>query len=416
MLCSRPTLTVHERNVPTAESAFYTLQNILGSCRVAESLANKTLAAAFEFTTQLAQSFFMPLSLTCLSIIARVRALSGQLLVDLIRMYNCCIELAALLPLEEGILTSVDAGDDGVDDKIKINRNLNTLATMPQMLRCSWTDGRPTVIQVDSTNATSDLKLNQQRPQLIITRGRDGGEGAGLSGSKRKQSNRAAAPSDLAVIEDRGVAVSREQLLAELRQQQQQQQQLNTTTAARAALPVEDTTTIAAPAYARTEVNLAATEAGVKISLVKEEKPKKKKMSGPRITIIPDDDGSDGGGGGSGGNGGNILKSKKVGRRLEPLPPRTTAFISVESLQKKPKVEEKKIEDASAAGAVSIPQPAALTTTTAPPPAGNTTEIKSWEDWLAPIGGSDKKKPQHQQQQIGSSGSGKKKKKNRRRG
>ena len=76
-LSSRPTLSLHERNVPTAESTLHVLQRVLGSCRLAESLLNATLTAAVQFTTQLAQSFFMPLSLTCLAILARVRVRKG---------------------------------------------------------------------------------------------------------------------------------------------------------------------------------------------------------------------------------------------------------------------------------------------------------------------------------------------------
>ena len=72
-LASRPTLTLHERNVPAFDSAMEVVQRLLGCCRLAEGLAKATLTAAAQFTTQLAQSFFMPLSLTCLAVLARVR-------------------------------------------------------------------------------------------------------------------------------------------------------------------------------------------------------------------------------------------------------------------------------------------------------------------------------------------------------
>ena len=73
VLASKPTLTLHERSVPTVHSAVAVLRRLLGCCRLLAALAKSAVDAAAQFTTQLAQSFFMPLSLTCLAIVARIR-------------------------------------------------------------------------------------------------------------------------------------------------------------------------------------------------------------------------------------------------------------------------------------------------------------------------------------------------------
>lgn len=133
-----------------------------------------------------------------------------------------------------------------------------------------------------------------------------------------------------------------------------------------------------------------------------------KKTLGPRITIIP----SESGDGVSGGISAScsldgVLKVSRP--RVEPLPPRNTAFISVESLQKKSKLEEtKKIseEEGEEKSGSALASLAPMTTANiaavvddVPAPAG----VKSWEDWLAPLGSTEKK------QQLQGGGSSKKK-------
>jgi len=72
-VAAKPTLTLHERTVPILHSAVVLLRRAQASCHLTEALSTATISAAAQFTTQLAQSFFMPLSLTCLAIIARIR-------------------------------------------------------------------------------------------------------------------------------------------------------------------------------------------------------------------------------------------------------------------------------------------------------------------------------------------------------
>ena len=135
-----------------------------------------------------------------------------------------------------------------------------------------------------------------------------------------------------------------------------------------------------------------------------------KKALGPKIKIIPSESGDgDGASGGVSASGSLLSKPLKVSRpRVEPLPPRNTAFISVESLQKKPKVAEtKKIsenkEEKMSEGALASMVPTATAPTAAAVDDAPAAGVKSWEDWLAPLGSTEKK----QQQQGG--GSSKKK-------
>jgi len=413
-LCSRPTLSLHERNVPTAQSALHVLQRVLGSCRVAESLAHATLVAAFQFATQLAQSFFMPLSLTCLAILARLRALGAQLLVDLICIYNCCIELIALLPLED-FGSSEGKGSDG--DK-NINRKESEdlsrrLAKLPQMLRCSWTDGSPTVVEVSNSHNSSEIGefIPVQRPQKISSssvlpaKGQDG-----LLRKKPNGTTADFAVPDLAVIEDRGVAISREQLMAELRLNAAQ----NVVTVKGTAAASDEQPLPPPPQYSRTEVTLSSARAsgakGKVPVLQLNELKRNKKRGGPRITIIPDGNDDTGGYGdknlkqsiGANSSAGPSIKVSKP--CLKPLPPRTTAFISVESLHKKLKIEENEekaaaAETGDASVVPSLLPPAAAATATA------SNNFKSWEEWLAPLGSNEKK--QQQQPKFNSRGKNK---------
>ncbi|XP_073306979.1 uncharacterized protein [Primulina huaijiensis] len=76
--------------------SFY-LTNVLFSRNVDYTLLQMVeplLRAAMEISTLLAQSFFMKLSLTTLAVLARVRVLVQQVLVDAVLVYNCVSSLS----------------------------------------------------------------------------------------------------------------------------------------------------------------------------------------------------------------------------------------------------------------------------------------------------------------------------------
>lgn len=71
-VASKPTLSSQQRNVPHASMAIKLLRYITSTCHIVQSIEEVTLCAGSLFSMQLAQSFFMPLSLTCIALIARL--------------------------------------------------------------------------------------------------------------------------------------------------------------------------------------------------------------------------------------------------------------------------------------------------------------------------------------------------------
>ncbi|XP_073306980.1 uncharacterized protein [Primulina huaijiensis] len=70
------------------------LERLLGAARLLSQMVEPLLRAAMEISTLLAQSFFMKLSLTTLAVLARVRVLVQQVLVDAVLVYNCVSSLS----------------------------------------------------------------------------------------------------------------------------------------------------------------------------------------------------------------------------------------------------------------------------------------------------------------------------------
>jgi hypothetical protein len=210
-----PTAAPHHRRVPRAAAAAFVRRRLLGACRAAEALLPAVHAAAAQLTAQIAQSFFLPLSLTCLAAVARVAALAAQLLVDAAALYGVVAELQALLP--------------GAGEPLE----LPGAEALPAALRCAWADGLP---RLEASPADADAP--PPPPGLSVL-------GAAAPGGAAPARRRGAAA--LAVVEDRGVAVSREQFAAAA------------AAASAAAAPMEH-----APAYARAGARLAAPPAAKK--------------------------------------------------------------------------------------------------------------------------------------------------------
>ncbi|XP_073125986.1 uncharacterized protein [Henckelia pumila] len=68
---------------------FNFLERLLGAARLLSQMVEPLLRAAMEISTLLAQSFFMKFSLTTLAVLARIRVLVQQVLVDAVLVYNC---------------------------------------------------------------------------------------------------------------------------------------------------------------------------------------------------------------------------------------------------------------------------------------------------------------------------------------
>ncbi|XP_073312091.1 uncharacterized protein [Primulina huaijiensis] len=63
-------------------------ERLLGAARLLSQMVEPLLRAAMEISTLLAQSFFMKFSLTTLAVLARIRVLVQQVLVDAVLVYN----------------------------------------------------------------------------------------------------------------------------------------------------------------------------------------------------------------------------------------------------------------------------------------------------------------------------------------
>ncbi|KAL8506179.1 hypothetical protein ACS0TY_017153 [Phlomoides rotata] len=70
------------------------LERLLGVTRLLSQMVEPLLKAAMEISTLLAQSFFMKFSLTVLAVLARIRVLIQQMLLDAVLLYNTVSSLS----------------------------------------------------------------------------------------------------------------------------------------------------------------------------------------------------------------------------------------------------------------------------------------------------------------------------------
>ncbi|GMH13077.1 hypothetical protein Nepgr_014918 [Nepenthes gracilis] len=84
------------------------LERLLGAARLLSQMTEPILKAATEISTLLARSFFMGFSLTILSLLARLRVLVQQLLLDVVVVFN---EVSSLSQRKQ----SIKITQDGVD-------------------------------------------------------------------------------------------------------------------------------------------------------------------------------------------------------------------------------------------------------------------------------------------------------------
>ena len=96
---SSNTGTRQVHRLPSRESCAWVLSRLLIGCVTLQGLPGIIAEkAASPLTAQLASSLFMPLCSGLLAILARIRALSIQLIIDTARAYNSVAQLISLLP------------------------------------------------------------------------------------------------------------------------------------------------------------------------------------------------------------------------------------------------------------------------------------------------------------------------------
>lgn len=171
-------------------------------CELVQQLSDAIVAASRHLLAQLAMSFFMPFCLTCLSLVARLHALSCQWFLDAVAAYNVLVDLLPALPVLEGIQCyetplavavrheaalwvqeSLDAlnpsagrqpilkdGSRGEKDDSSV-RELPLLARswekdLPQLLTCEWVQRLPRLVRVpfsdDGVVAKKSAEIGEQ--------------------------------------------------------------------------------------------------------------------------------------------------------------------------------------------------------------------------------------------------------------
>ena len=383
-----------------------------------------------------------------------MQALAAQLLIDYIRNYNSTVELLDYLPY---------ASSQSYEERESSKRINN----FPQMLKCSWTHGTPLLGEIPwpvpsskSSHLPNEMDIrgtndpypnrslsNSLRPQAINATKDNNSNKPAIDKSNNDKGGTAALGSTsvlprLAVVEDRGVAISRDELMAELRQgavamanEEERNNPLRNPTVAVVPMIIDQPP----PAYSREDAGLGGASAAAGATLLggalntKLKPPKPKK--GPRIKILDDKESIkvfDKGGKSSNKTSAQqrsqqaatakdisiitesaehaVLKQASTSAALPVLPARNksnTAFISVESLQKKkepPATQGKKGDFTPMTIASGTGSGATIGTALAKKGSGIGTNNniasaldtssnaagdapKSWEDWLNPIGG-----------------------------
>ncbi|KAK9903949.1 hypothetical protein WJX75_001135 [Coccomyxa subellipsoidea] len=126
------------------------LQQIVAGCRVMGMVQAAVHKAASSLSAQLALSFFVPLCLTALAILARVRVLAGQWVLDAVAAYNELIDYLPTLPQEIR-----DTGSE-----------------LPQLLKAEWQGSLPLAVQLSYEAGDSYAKRVSEHaasrpPQLV---------------------------------------------------------------------------------------------------------------------------------------------------------------------------------------------------------------------------------------------------------
>lgn len=410
-IAAQPTVGLQERKVPLASSCVSLLQQLFVVCRLAEGIARSILGAAHQVTSQLAHGFFMPFSLACLALLARMRTLNAQLLIDTLQSYNALSEMVDMLP----------ATDDEDRDAI-----VKKLRDLPYIMQCKWNpdDKLPQVhiknwegsrlLDLASATAWSYRTLGlilQRPPPSLANETRIPKEviSVEIKDASAEEDNleiiddvgridTSEGGIGLALIEDRGVAISREQHMAMLRTADVQQ-----STALISDVPPSYTRTnnILTVDRLRKDQSKTHEQKSSANAFLSDKKHRKKKPLG-KVVIIPDEtkegknlnesilDRSDGI------DGSTSIEKSQNDLPLSSLSGRTTAFINVDSM-----ISTRKKSKKQHAYAIQK-QEGDL----------NSGKKTSWEDWLS-LPALSKPDSSETEQSASASASGRKRKKRR---
>lgn len=103
------------------------LERLLGIARLLSQMAEPMLKAATQVSTLLARSFFMGFSLTVLALLARIRVLVQQMLLDVVCVFNC---VSSLSQKEQAVRLSQQG--------FEVFREYYPAKQQPTFLECIW--------------------------------------------------------------------------------------------------------------------------------------------------------------------------------------------------------------------------------------------------------------------------------------
>ncbi|KAL4437263.1 hypothetical protein ABPG75_004402 [Micractinium tetrahymenae] len=230
-----------QRRVPSHQAASGVLRILGTACQLIEQLAPAVQRASLQLLAQLAHSFFMPLCLTALAALARIQVLAGQLLLDVVRAYNALAEVAALLPpIPSSSSSSASAAAAAATAEAAAVMGWEAGAAgevpLPQLLRAQWRRGLPRLERVPCPPGESlaeqaatactryglhivEVDLGAAPASAVVLEEQPATAGPAVGPQQRRgkpRGKQAAGPLALgaapvlAVMEDRGVPISRE--------------------------------------------------------------------------------------------------------------------------------------------------------------------------------------------------------------
>ncbi|KAK9845469.1 hypothetical protein WJX81_007310 [Elliptochloris bilobata] len=123
-----PPAAAEQSRAPAGEAGALALRRLAAAGRLLAELCTAARRAAGALSGQLAHSFFMPLCLTGLAVLARVQALAAQLALDAARTYNALAAVVAVLPFDAHPAAALDG--------------------LPQLVRCDWSGALPRLAAV----------------------------------------------------------------------------------------------------------------------------------------------------------------------------------------------------------------------------------------------------------------------------
>ncbi|XP_058208756.1 uncharacterized protein LOC131321823 isoform X1 [Rhododendron vialii] len=127
------------------------LERLLGAARLLSQIVEPMLKAATEISTLLAQSFFMGFCLTTLALLARLRVLVQQILLDAVTVFNMVFSLSQK---EQ----SVKLTQDGIE----VFREYYPMNEQSVLLDCVWETDKFVLLEI-STNCKTERQEKNVR-------------------------------------------------------------------------------------------------------------------------------------------------------------------------------------------------------------------------------------------------------------